>query len=60
MDLDDLEPGKRTSKPKNLEVMSIEALHEYMNELGFEIDRVKKEIVAKEIARKGAESVFNN
>ena len=60
MDLDDLEPGKRTSKPKNLEVMSIEALHKYINDLEFEIDRVKKEIAAKEIARKGAESVFNN
>ena len=58
MDLDDLELKSKTSKPKNLEIMSIEALHEYISELEDEIIRVREEITAKEDARVGAESVF--
>ena len=58
MDLDDLEPKSKTSKPINLEIMSIEALHEYISELENEIIRVGEEITAKENAKLGAESVF--
>lgn len=58
MDLDDLEPKNKNSKPKNLEIMSIEALHEYISELEDEVIRVREEIAAKEKAREGAESVF--
>ena len=58
MDVDDLEPEYEKPKPVNLEVMSIEALQEYIKELEDEIDRANSEIKAKEVARKGAESVF--
>ena len=57
MDLNDLEPKNIKPKPINLEVMSIEALYDYIGELEEEINRTKKEISAKELARKGAEKV---
>jgi len=58
MDLLDLEPSTPQQKPKNLDVMSIEALQEYIAELETEISRAKEVIRSKESARKGAESVF--
>ena len=58
MDLEDLEPRKKTPKPRNLEEMSIEALHEYIEELAAEIERVKAAIKTKEQARSLADSVF--
>ena len=58
LDVDDLEPKNEKPKPINLEVMSIEALQNYIGELEDEINRVNQEIMAKEVARKGAESVF--
>ena len=58
MDLLDLEPRKQQPKPKNLDELSIEALHEYIAELETEISRVNEVIKAKELARNGAESVF--
>ncbi len=58
MDTDDLEPQQPKPEPKNLEVMSIEALAEYIEELEAEIARVREMIASKEAARDGAESVF--
>ena len=58
MDLDDLEPKNVKPKPINLEVMSIEALYDYISELENEIHRTREEISAKEVAREGAEKVF--
>lgn len=58
MDLDDLEPQKQTPPPKNLDVMSIEALNDYIGELETEIARVRDSIALKEGARVGADSVF--
>ena len=58
MDTDDLEPIKEKPAPKNLDIMSIEALHEYVGELEAEIARVRDAIAHKEKARAGAESVF--
>ncbi len=60
MDLEDLEPRKQKPPPKDLEVMSIEALHEYIGELEEEIARVREAIAAKGKARLGAESVFKS
>jgi len=60
MEWKDLEPQTEKPKPKNLEVMSIEALGEYIEELEAEIARVREMIAAKEIARDGAESVFKS
>ena len=58
MDLDDQEPQTKIPPQKNLEVMSIEALYEYILKLEAEITRVRMEIAAKEKAREGAEDVF--
>ena len=60
MDTDDLEPLQQKPEPMNLEVMSIEALGQYIDELKREIARIEKEIEAKETAREGAESVFKS
>ena len=58
MDQDDLEPKNEKPKPINLEVMSIEALNKYIEELEDEINRVNITVKLKEEARKGAESFF--
>lgn len=58
MDAEDLEPKKRKPTPRNLDEMSIEALHEYIAELEAEIERVRQSVGAKERARMGAEEIF--
>ena len=58
MDTDDLEPIVKKPEIKDLEVMSIEALGEYIDELQAEIKRVEVEIKLKKKARAGAEDVF--
>jgi uncharacterized small protein (DUF1192 family) len=58
MDVDDLEPRSVVPEPKNLEVMSIEALKDYIAELEAEIARAREIIAAKEAARTGADAVF--
>ena len=58
MDTDDLEPIVKKPEIKDLEVMSIEALGEYIDELQTAIKRVEVEIELKKKARAGAEDVF--
>jgi uncharacterized small protein (DUF1192 family) len=58
MDADDLEPQKKKADLKNLEVLSIEALNDYIAELEAEIARVRETIKAKEAARQSADSFF--
>lgn len=58
MDIDELEPTKKKPELKNLEIMSIEALNTYIEELKIEIARVETEIRAKQKARSGAEAFF--
>jgi len=58
MDTDDLEPPVKKAELKNLEVMDIDALQNYIGELEAEISRVREAITAKESARDGAESIF--
>lgn len=58
MDTDDLEPRLPKPKPKDLDDMSIEALHEYIADMEAEIVRVREAIAAKEAARQGADAVF--
>lgn len=58
MENDDLEPLTKRPKPKDLEVMSIEALQEYIAGLEAEIERARAEIAAKENHRAAADSVF--
>lgn len=58
MDVDDLEPQRGAPKPRNLEVMSLEALREYIAELEAEISRALEMISLKEEAQEDADSVF--
>jgi uncharacterized small protein (DUF1192 family) len=53
------EPRNVKPKPLALEVMSIEALGEYIAEMEAEIARVREAIAGKSSARQDAESVFN-
>ncbi len=58
MDTDDLDPEKKKPEPKNLEIMSIEALGEYIGELEAEIARVGEAISAKQVAQGEADQFF--
>lgn len=58
MDLDDLEPQKEPQELKNLEIMSVEALNEYIVDLEEEVARARSTILLKQSARKGAELFF--
>ena len=58
MDTDDLEPIEKKAEIRNLEIMSIEAIGEYIEELQTEIKRADTEIELKKVARQGAEDVF--
>lgn len=58
MDTDDLEPIKKKPVPKNLEIMSIEALGDYIADLKAEIGRAEAMVASKQKARSGAEAFF--
>jgi uncharacterized small protein (DUF1192 family) len=58
MDPEDLEPRTKKPAPKNLEVMSVAALNDYIAELEAEIARARAAIAGKEAARAGAEGFF--
>jgi uncharacterized small protein (DUF1192 family) len=57
---DDLEPIFTVEDQKNLEVLSIEALHQYIAELEAEIDRVRDAISGKHNARASADTFFKS
>jgi len=58
MEEQELEPKTKRQKPRDLEVMSIEALNEYIAGLEAEIERARAEIAKKQNSRAAAESVF--
>lgn len=58
MDWDDLEPAKKGPAPKNLEIMGVAELNDYIAALEAEIARARATIAAKQSARAGAESFF--
>ena len=60
MEWKDLEPQTEKPKPKDLEIMSIEALGEYIDELKADIVRAEEMIALKEKARDGADAVFKS
>lgn len=60
VDTDDLEIPQKKPEVRDLEVMSIEALQEYIAEMEAEIERVRAAISSKESARVSAESVFKS
>ncbi len=58
MELDDLEPRKTKPKPKDLDVMGVEELEEYLAELDAEAARVKEKLAAKKAYLSGVEGLF--
>ena len=54
----ELEPRHTRPKPKDLDVMSIEALQEYIASLEAEIERAKAAIATKEGHRSAADAFF--
>ena len=58
MEPEDLEPRKQKPKPKDLDVMGVEELEEYLAELNGEAERVKQKIAAKKAYLSGAEGLF--
>jgi uncharacterized small protein (DUF1192 family) len=60
MYIDDLELRPTPEKPKDLEIMSIESLKEYIAILKLEIERVETQIASKESHRNAADAVFGS
>jgi uncharacterized small protein (DUF1192 family) len=58
MDLDELEPRKQPSKPKDLSVYSIEDLRQYVEHLKAEISRAEAMIAQKGAQMSAASSIF--
>ena len=58
MDEQDLEPRTKRQKPKDLDVMSMDALNEYIAGLEAEIARARAAIDAKQSHKAAAESFF--
>ena len=59
MDTDDLEPIKKKPVLKDLQVMSVAALEEYIEELNAEIERARAMIKSKKAVRGDAEALFS-
>lgn len=60
MDLDDLEPSNRPPQKKNLEVMSLEELADYVLALKAEIERTEGMIAKKQDHRGSADAFFKS
>jgi uncharacterized small protein (DUF1192 family) len=58
MDLEELEPRKKTPAPRDLDRMSIEELQDYILSLETEIARVRAKIDAKKAHLAGAAGLF--
>ena len=58
MDEEDLLPQRQKPKPKDLTLMGIVELEEYIAGLESEIARARAEIAAKQKQRSGAEALF--
>lgn len=58
MDEEELLPRRQPPKPKDLTLLGIAELEEYIGGLEAEIDRARTEIAAKQRQRSGAESLF--
>jgi uncharacterized small protein (DUF1192 family) len=60
MDLEELEPRKQKPQPRNLDVMSIEELNAYIEEMQTEIRRVEEKIAAKKAHINAAAGLFKS
>ena len=58
MDTDELEPRKKKPAPKDLTVLGIADLEEYIEELTAEAERARAMIVSKKAALNGAAAFF--
>ena len=58
IDEQDLEPRTKRAKPKDLDIMSVEALKDYIAGLQAEIERAEAAIAAKQSHKAAAESFF--
>jgi uncharacterized small protein (DUF1192 family) len=58
MEEEDLLPQRQPKKPKDLTLLGIEELQQYIAGLESEIARVRAEIAAKQKQRSGAEALF--
>ena len=58
MDEEDLVPRRQPPKPKDLTLLGIAELEEYIAELETEVARARSEIAAKQKQRSGAEALF--
>jgi uncharacterized small protein (DUF1192 family) len=60
MDIEELEPRKQKPQPRNLDVMSIEELNAYIDEMKTEIRRVEEKIAAKKAHINAAAGFFKS
>ena len=60
MDLEELEPKKQKPQPRNLDVLSIEELDNYIEEMRAEIKRVEEKIAAKKAHINAAAGLFKS
>lgn len=60
MDTDDLEPKRPVMAPKDLDLMGVEELNEYLDELKAEVTRVEAKIASKTDYKSNAESFFKS
>lgn len=58
MDPDDLEPKTKKPPPKNLQIMDIEELQDYIDGMKEEIQRAEAMIKSKQAVRAGADALF--
>jgi len=58
VDIDDLEPRKQPSKPKDLSAFSIEDLRSYVELLKTEIARAEAMIAHKDAQKNAARAIF--
>jgi uncharacterized small protein (DUF1192 family) len=58
MDEEELQPRRKPTQPKDLTLLGIEELENYITELEAEIARVRLEISARLGQRRGAEALF--
>ena len=58
MDLEELEPKKQKPQPRNLDVLSIEELNNYIEEMRAEIKRVEEKIAAKKAHMSAVSGLF--
>jgi uncharacterized small protein (DUF1192 family) len=60
MDIDELEPRKQKPQLRNLDVMSIEELTDYVAQMKDEIHRVEEKITAKKAHINAAAGLFKS